>query len=99
MCTAENSSIVWANSGSVTAGGPDLSPMAITARTGVVTGAGNVGQIADAVARAFAARGAGVVLVGRDAARVAAHAAALTADGHQATHHAADLTDERALSA
>jgi NAD(P)-dependent dehydrogenase (short-subunit alcohol dehydrogenase family) len=59
----------------------------------VVTGAGREGQVGEAVAIAFAATGARLALVGRDAAQVEARAEALRARGHVAAAYAADLAD------
>jgi NAD(P)-dependent dehydrogenase (short-subunit alcohol dehydrogenase family) len=59
----------------------------------VITGAGREGQVGEAIARAFAERGAMVVLVDRQAEQVSARAAALKAGGFRAWGYACDLTD------
>jgi 3-oxoacyl-[acyl-carrier protein] reductase len=59
----------------------------------VLTGAGREGQVGEAIARAFAERGAMVVLVDRQADQVSARAAALKAAGYRAWGYACDLTD------
>jgi len=59
----------------------------------VITGAGREGQVGEAIARAFAERGAMVVLVDRQADQVSARAAALKAAGYRAWGYACDLTD------
>jgi NAD(P)-dependent dehydrogenase (short-subunit alcohol dehydrogenase family) len=73
--------------------------MDFTSKTVVVTGVGREGQVGEAVARAFAERGALLVLVGRKEAEVGARAAALVRARHRATAHACDLTDEAAVAA
>ncbi len=65
----------------------------LTGRLVVVTGVGRAGQVGDAVARAFARRGARVALLGRVAGEVQARAGELRADGLVATAHAGDLSD------
>lgn len=59
----------------------------------VLTGVGRQGQVGEVVARAFASRGARVVLLDRDEEAVRARAAELQADGFDATAHVCDLTD------
>jgi NAD(P)-dependent dehydrogenase (short-subunit alcohol dehydrogenase family) len=59
----------------------------------VLTGVGHEGQIGEAVAAAFAAEGAALVLIDRDPADVSARAAALVAGGASATGVACDLAD------
>ncbi len=59
----------------------------------VITGAGREGQVGETIARAFAERGAMVVLVDRQAEQVSARAAALKAAGFRAWGYACDLTD------
>jgi NAD(P)-dependent dehydrogenase (short-subunit alcohol dehydrogenase family) len=61
-------------------------------RTALVTGVARRGQIGHAVARAFAAAGAGVVLADLNAVEVAARAAEFKADGFHAVPAAGDLT-------
>lgn len=61
-------------------------------RTALVTGVARKGQIGHAVARAFAAAGAGVVLADLNAVEVAARAAEFQADGFRAVPAAGDLT-------
>jgi NAD(P)-dependent dehydrogenase (short-subunit alcohol dehydrogenase family) len=73
--------------------------MEFTDRTVVLTGVGRPGQVGEAVALAFAERGARLVLVDRRAEQARACADALVARGHQATSLAADLTDAAAVSA
>jgi NAD(P)-dependent dehydrogenase (short-subunit alcohol dehydrogenase family) len=65
----------------------------------VITGVGREGQVGEAVARAFAAEGARLALVDRDAAQVEARAAAMRAAGADAAAHAADLTDAAQVDA
>lgn len=64
----------------------------------VLTGVGREGQVGEAIARAFAAEGARLVLIDRDRAQVEARAAALRAEGAQVTAHPCDLTDVAATS-
>jgi NAD(P)-dependent dehydrogenase (short-subunit alcohol dehydrogenase family) len=61
-------------------------------RAALVTGVARKGQIGHAVARAFAAAGAGVVLADLNAVEVAARAAEFKADGFRAVPAAGDLT-------
>jgi len=69
----------------------------LAGRTAVVTGAG--GGIGRAVALALAGDGATVLLVGRDAGRLAAAAEAVTARGGSAFALAADVRDPAWLAA
>ncbi|MFE6995537.1 SDR family oxidoreductase [Microbacterium sp. NPDC057659] len=69
----------------------------IAGRTALITGA--AGGIGRAAARAFAAEGAHVALLDRDAAALDALAAELSATGIRASAHPADLTDEAQVSA
>ena len=62
-------------------------------RTIVLTGVGREGQVGEVVARAFAAEGATVTLVDRDAEQVAARASTLRAAGHTVYSESCDLTD------
>jgi 3-oxoacyl-[acyl-carrier protein] reductase len=59
----------------------------------VLTGVGHEGQVGEAVAGAFAAEGAVLVLLDRSDKDVQARAAALVAGGARATGIACDLTD------
>lgn len=59
----------------------------------VLTGVGREGQIGEAIAAAFAAEGAELVLLDRTQAAVDARAAAIVATGAKATGIACDLTD------
>jgi NAD(P)-dependent dehydrogenase (short-subunit alcohol dehydrogenase family) len=59
----------------------------------VLTGVGREGQVGEAVAAAFAADGAALVLIDRDQAAVNARAAALIAGGAAVTAVACDLAD------
>lgn len=65
----------------------------------VLTGVAREGQVGEAVARAFAERGAIVVLLDRDAEQLAARAAELVAGGHRAFAFPCDLTDAVAVEA
>jgi len=65
----------------------------------VITGVGGAGQVGEAVALAFAQRGATLALLGRQAAEVEARAAWLTAQGFTATAYVADLADADAATA
>jgi 3-oxoacyl-[acyl-carrier protein] reductase len=73
--------------------------MEFEGRNVVLTGVGRPGQVGEAVALAFAARGARLVLVGHKADEARARADALVALGHQASPVAADLTDATAVAA
>lgn len=68
-------------------------------RNVVLTGVGREGQVGQAVAQAFAERGARVFLVDRTEANVRARAEALVARGLRAASLAADLTDAAATAA
>ncbi len=59
---------------------------------------GSTSGIGKAIATAFAAEGARVVVTGRDAGRGAAAVDAITGDGGDAAFHAADLSDEAACA-
>lgn len=59
----------------------------------VITGVGREGQVGEAVAQAFAAEGARVVLLDRTVGAVSARAAALQSTGAHASAYACDLTD------
>jgi NAD(P)-dependent dehydrogenase (short-subunit alcohol dehydrogenase family) len=71
--------------------------MEFAGRSVVLTGVGREGQVGEAVAQAFAERGARVFLVDRTEANVRARAEALVARGLRAASLAADLTDTAAL--
>ncbi len=59
---------------------------------------GSTSGIGKAIATAFAAEGARVIVTGRDAGRGAAAVDAITGDGGDAAFHAADLSDEAACA-
>jgi Short-chain dehydrogenases of various substrate specificities len=71
----------------------------LTGRSVVLTGVGREGQLGEAVARAFASRGARVFLVDRDADVARARADALLASGLRAAGLGADLSDVDAVAA
>lgn len=64
----------------------------------VLTGVAREGQVGEAVARAFAERGAIVALLDREADALAARAATLVAAGHRALAFPCDLTDAAAVA-
>ena len=64
-----------------------------------ITGVGRAGQVGEAVALAFAQRGATLALLDVQAAEVEARAAWLTAQGFSATAHVADLANADAAKA
>lgn len=66
-------------------------------RVVVVTGVGRQGQLGEAVAQAFAAEGATVHLIDRDAGELAARVEELRAAGRAAEGHPCDLTDADAV--
>ena len=68
-------------------------------RSVVLTGVGREGQVGEAVAAAFAERGARVFLVDRQETEARARADALVAAGRRAAGLGADLTDESAVAA
>jgi 3-oxoacyl-[acyl-carrier protein] reductase len=68
-------------------------------RTVVVTGVGREGQAGEVVARAFAERGARVILVDRKADQVKARAAALEGAAGEVRACACDLTDVSQVAA
>ena len=70
----------------------------LTGRSVVLTGVGREGQLGEAVAQAFASRGARVFLVDRDADVARARADALLAGGLRAAGLGADLTDADAVA-
>ena len=59
----------------------------------LLTGVGREGQVGEVVARAFAERGATVLLVDRQVAQSEARAGALIDAGHRASAYGCDLTD------
>ena len=63
----------------------------------LLTGVGGEGQVGEAVANAFAALGASLVLVDRTAEKVEARAAAIAAGGGLARAYSCDLTDPEAV--
>lgn len=65
----------------------------------VITGVGRAGQVGEAVALAFAQRGATLALLDVQPVEVAARAAWLTEQGFTATAHVADLADANAAKA
>ena len=65
----------------------------------VLTGVARQGQVGEAVSRAFAERGAAVVLLDREADALANRAAELVAAGHRASAHPCDLTDAASVAA
>jgi NAD(P)-dependent dehydrogenase (short-subunit alcohol dehydrogenase family) len=73
--------------------------MEFAGRSVVLTGVGREGQVGEAVAQAFAERGARVFLVGHREADARARAEALVAKGLRAAALAADLTDLGATAA
>jgi len=73
--------------------------MELAGRSVVLTGVGREGQVGEAVALAFAERGARVFLVDHSEPNVRARAEALVARGLRAASLAADLTDPAAASA
>jgi len=73
--------------------------MEFAGRSIVLTGVGREGQVGEAVALAFAERGARVFLVDHTEANVRARAEALVARGLRAASLAADLTDAAAATA
>jgi NAD(P)-dependent dehydrogenase (short-subunit alcohol dehydrogenase family) len=73
--------------------------MEFAGRSVVLTGVGREGQVGEAVAQAFAERGARVFLVDHTEEHVRARADALVARGLRAAGLAADLTDTTAVAA
>jgi NAD(P)-dependent dehydrogenase (short-subunit alcohol dehydrogenase family) len=72
--------------------------MEFAGRSVVLTGVGREGQVGEAVAQAFAERGARVFLVDHTEANVRARAEALVARGLRAAFLVADLTDAAAAA-
>jgi NAD(P)-dependent dehydrogenase (short-subunit alcohol dehydrogenase family) len=64
----------------------------------VLTGVGREGQVGEAIAAAFAAEGASLILLDRDKAAVEARAATLVSSGAAATAVACDLSDANAVT-
>ena len=73
--------------------------MELSGRSVVLTGVGREGQVGEAVARAFAERGARVLLVDRMEDQVRARSDALLAAGLRSASLAADLSDPAAVDA
>lgn len=73
--------------------------MELAGRSVVLTGVGREGQVGEAVARAFAERGARVFLVDRSEDQVRARAEALVVAGLRAAALSADLSDPVAVDA
>jgi len=73
--------------------------MDFAGRAVVLTGVGREGQVGEAVAAAFADRGARVFLVDRQESEARARADALVAQGKRAAGLGADLTDEASVAA
>jgi len=73
--------------------------MEFEGRNVMLTGVGRPGQVGEAVAQAFADRGARLLLVGHGIDDARARADALVARGARATAAAADLTDVDAVAA
>lgn len=73
--------------------------MEFAGRSVVLTGVGREGQVGEAVARAFADRGARVFLVDRNEDQVRARSDALIAAGLRSAALAADLSDPAAVEA
>lgn len=72
--------------------------MEFEGRNVMLTGIGRPGQVGEAVAQAFAERGARLLLAGHRLDEARARADALTTRGHQATAFTADLTDVSAVA-
>jgi len=73
--------------------------MEFSGRSVVLTGVGREGQVGEAVARAFAERGARVFLVDRQESEARARSEALVAAGLRSAALGADLTDVAAVDA
>jgi NAD(P)-dependent dehydrogenase (short-subunit alcohol dehydrogenase family) len=73
--------------------------MSFRDRTVVVTGVGRAGQVGEAVALAFAERGAALALVDRRLENAAARASSLRETGYSATAYGCDLTNAVDVSA
>jgi NAD(P)-dependent dehydrogenase (short-subunit alcohol dehydrogenase family) len=72
--------------------------MEFDGRNVLLTGVGRAGQVGEAVAQAFAQRGARLLLVAHHVEQARERADALVAKGQRATPFAADLTDMRAVA-
>jgi NAD(P)-dependent dehydrogenase (short-subunit alcohol dehydrogenase family) len=68
-------------------------------KTVILTGVGRVGQVGEVIARAFADRGASVVLLDRTREEVERRAESLVAGGARVRAFQCDLTDEARVSA
>jgi len=73
--------------------------MELSGRNVVLTGVGREGQVGEAVARAFAERGARVYLVDRMENEARARSDALNASGLRSAALSADLSDPAAVDA
>ena len=73
--------------------------MEFSGRSVVLTGVGREGQVGEAVARAFAERGARVFLVDRQESEARARSETLVAAGLRSAALGADLTDVAAVDA
>ena len=73
--------------------------MDFAGRSVVLTGVGREGQVGEAVAEAFAEKGARVFLVDRQESEARARAEQLVASGKRAAGLGADLTNEEAVAA
>jgi NAD(P)-dependent dehydrogenase (short-subunit alcohol dehydrogenase family) len=73
--------------------------MELSGRSVVLTGVGREGQVGEAVARAFAERGARVYLVARSSDEARARSDALVAAGLRSAALSADLSDPAAVDA
>jgi NAD(P)-dependent dehydrogenase (short-subunit alcohol dehydrogenase family) len=73
--------------------------MELSGRSVVLTGVGREGQVGEAVARAFAERGARVLLVDRQEEEARARSDALLKDGLRSASLSADLSDPAAVEA
>jgi NAD(P)-dependent dehydrogenase (short-subunit alcohol dehydrogenase family) len=73
--------------------------MELSGRSVVLTGVGREGQVGEAVARAFAERGARVYLVDRTEDQARARSEALTSAGLRSAALSADLSDPTAVDA
>jgi NAD(P)-dependent dehydrogenase (short-subunit alcohol dehydrogenase family) len=71
--------------------------MELSGRSVVLTGVGREGQVGEAVARAFAERGARVLLVDRQEEEARARSDALLKDGLRSASLSADLSDPAAV--
>ncbi len=77
----------------------DATPQDFAGQLVVITGVGKAGQVGEALALAFARRGATLALLDLQQADVEARAAALRDLGYNVTAHAANLADDAAAQA